>query len=178
VTTGEAVRPARPAPAHGLARTLAHEAPMVAVMLGVGAAGGAGTAAGGAGPAAAASCAGALALALLSFAYGRAARRSAFAREHLVDVWAMVLAMVGMAFAGAPPAGAAAAAGAGGLAVEPAAHRHLAAVASEPLAGGLLVVALAGWLIGRILLARRVRRLHTLVSAVVCGGMMAAMMAM
>jgi hypothetical protein len=171
VTTGEAVRPAHPAPAHGLARTLAHEAPMVAVMLGVGAAGGSG-------PTAAASCAGALALALLSFAYGRAARRSAFAREHLVDVWAMVLAMVGMAFAGAPAPGAAAVAGAGGLALEPAAHRHLAAVASEPLAGGLLVVALAGWLIGRILLARRVRRLHTLVSAVVCGGMMAAMVAM
>jgi hypothetical protein len=184
VTTAEAVRPARAAPAHGLVRTLAHEAPMAVVMLAVAAstvsAGGAGAVAGGAGPAV--SCAGALALALLSFAYGRAARRSAFAREHLVDLWAMVLAMVGMAFASAPAgggrAGAAAVADTGALAGGAAGHRHLVAAASEPIAGALLVVALAGWLIGRALLARRVRRVHTLVSAVVCGGMLAAMLAM
>lgn len=176
MTVGEAVASVRRAPAHGLARTLAHETPMVVVMLAVmpaiGASGGAISGGGGGGAGAAASCAGALALALLSFAYGRAARRSAFAREHLVDLWAMVLAMVGMAFAAAPVASAGASAGA------PSPHRHLAAVTSEPLAGLLLAVALGGWLLGRTLLARRHRALHTLVSAVVCGGMLAAMVAM
>ncbi len=164
MTAGEAVPPMRRAPVHGLAVTLAHETPMVAVMAAVGAAGAAAHGGGGGGPGAAASCAGALALALLSFAYGRAARRSAFAREHLVDLWAMVLAMVGMAFAAAP----AAVAGATGV----------AALASAPLAGGLLIVALGGWLVGRAILARRDRELHTLVSALVCGGMLTAMVVM
>lgn len=168
MTAGEAVPPVRRAPVHGLAVTLAHETPMVAVMAAVGAAGAAAPGGGGGGLGAAASCAGALALALLSFAYGRAARRSAFAREHLVDLWAMVLAMVGMAFAAAPAA----------VGAATGAHRHLAALASAPLAGGLLIGALGGWLVGRALLARRDRELHTLVSALVCGGMLTAMVAM
>jgi hypothetical protein len=148
--------------AHGVAVALAHEAPAAGLMLAACLAGGA-----------AALSAGALALALLSMGYARAARTSAFAREHLVDLWAMVLLLAGTAFAGqSAPAGSAA----GSVASASAGHRHLAGLADAPLAAVLVVGAAAGWVIGRLLLARRVRRPHTVVSAVVCGGMLAAML--
>jgi len=171
-TVGAVSRP-RPAPGrgsrHGLALALAHETPPAALMI-------AGCLAG----SAAALCAAALALALLSAGYARAARRSPSAREHVVDLWAMLLVMVGMAFAGSAVRGSAAvsaveAAGGGGTGAAP--HHH-AIAASGPLATGIVVVAVVGWLVARLLLARRVVRLHTVVSAAVCGGMLAAMAVM
>lgn len=64
---------------------------------------------------------------------------------------------------------------AGASSASPAGHHNAAALASAPVAVALTVVALAGWAIGRALLARRVLRAHTVVSAVACGGMLAAM---
>lgn len=139
--------------AHGLFVTLAHELPPVGLMLAACLAGGG-----------AALFGGALALALLAMLYARSARRSAFAREHIVDLWAMQVLLVAMAFGEA-----------GASSASPAGHHHAAALASGPVAVALTVVALAGWAIGRALLARRVLRAHTVVSAVVCGGMLAAM---
>ncbi|WP_349867161.1 hypothetical protein [Leifsonia sp. WHRI 6310E] len=170
-TVGAVSRP-RPAPGrgsrHGLALALAHEMPPAALMI-------AGCLAG----SAAALCAAALALALLSAGYARAARRSPFAREHVVDLWAMLLVMVGMAFAGSAERGSAAVsaveAAGGGTGAAP--HHH-AVAASGPLAVGIVLVAVVGWLVARLLLARRVVRLHTVVSAAVCGGMLAAMAVM
>lgn len=176
---------------HGLAAALAHEVPAAALMLAACAAG-----------EAAALCGAAVVLALLSCLYARAARRSPAAREHIVDLWAMLLVMVGIAFAegggaaGAVGGGAAgsvggiAAGSGGGFAAPalgdvvstgrggaaPAAHAHLAA--AGPLAAALIAVAIAGWIVARVLLARRVVRGHTIVSAVVCGGMLAAMLVM
>ena len=146
--------------AHRTAGTLAHELPPAVVMALSCVAGNA-----------ASLCAGAVALALLACGYGRIARRSSFAREHVVDLWAMLLVMVGMAFCGAP----------GSASADPvvaSSHRHLEGSIGGPFGPGLVVVAVAGWMIGRLLLARRVRRLHTAVSAVVCGGMLVAMLAM
>lgn len=149
---------------HGLAVALAHEAPPAALMLGACAAG-----------SPAALCGAAVALALLSIAYARAARVSAFAREHVVDLWAMLLVMVGVAFAAAP----------GGAASAPpaAGHHHLAtatatAPATSAVALALVVVAVGGWVAARAVLARRTLRAHTVVSAAVCGGMLAAMVVM
>jgi hypothetical protein len=174
VTIGAAVAPAaavatastvdaavrRRGRAHRTAGTLVHELPAAGVMALACAAGNA-----------AALCAGAVALALLACGYGRIARRSPFAREHVVDLWAMLLVMVGMAFSAAPvPAGVV-----GSVAVAP--HRHLASVGG-PVGPALVAIAVVGWLIGRLLLARRVRLLHTAVSAAVCGGMLVAMLAM
>ncbi|MFJ3489486.1 hypothetical protein [Leifsonia aquatica] len=171
-TVGVVSRP-RPAPGrgsrHGFALALAHETPPAALMI-------AGCLAG----SAAALCAAALALALLSAGYARAARRSPFAREHVVDLWAMLLVMVGMAFAGPAARGSAAVSAveaAGGAGTGAAPHHH-AIAASGPLATGIVVVAVVGWLVARLLLARRVVRLHTVVSAAVCGGMLAAMAVM
>ncbi|WP_205288770.1 hypothetical protein [Leifsonia aquatica] len=154
---------------HGLAVALAHEVPPAALMVLACLAG-----------SPAALCAAAVGLALLSIAYARAARTSAFAREHLADLWAMLLVMVGAAFTGAG-----AVAGAGGGAVrgatardaDPVSHHHLA-VAAAPLAIALVVAAVTGWVVVRVLLARRAVRAHTIVSAVVCGGMLAAMAVM
>lgn len=155
--------PAHPRGAtHRTVGTLVHELPPSAVMALACLAGDA-----------AALCAAAVALALLACGYGRMARSSAFAREHVVDLWAMLLVLVGMAFSGGEVAG--------GPAVAPTVaspHRHLAASIAGPVGPALIVVAVAGWTVGRLLLARRVRRLHTAVSAVVCGGMLVAMIAM
>lgn len=154
VADGRAVAPqARRRSSHGAVATLAHELPAAGVMLAACLAGGA-----------AALCGGALALALLAMLYARSARRSAFAREHLVDLWAMQVLMVAMAF-GEPVASSA----------SRAAHHHAAALASGPVAVTLTVAAIGGWAIGRALLARRALRPHTLASGAVCGAMLAAM---
>ncbi|MDN4598990.1 hypothetical protein [Leifsonia virtsii] len=169
MTAGAPVRPparrlrvadgrALPAPtsrptSHGLLMTLAHELPAVGLMLAACVTGGG-----------AALFGGALALALLAMLYARSARRSAFAREHIVDLWAMQVLLVAMAFGEAGVASA-----------SPAGHHHGAALASGPVAVALTVVALAGWTLGRVLLARRVLRAHTVISATLCGGMLAAM---
>lgn len=158
-TAGAAVR--RRGRAHRTAGTLVHELPAAGVMALACAAGNA-----------AALCAGAVVLALLACGYGRIARRSPFAREHVVDLWAMLLVMVGMAFSAAPvPAGVV-----GSAVASP--HRHLDPSFGGPFGPALVAIAVTGWLIGRLVLARRVRRLHTVVSAAVCGGMLVAMLAM
>ncbi|GIT80857.1 hypothetical protein LLS1_25260 [Leifsonia sp. LS1] len=154
---------------HGLLLALAHEVPPAAAMVWACAAG-----------SAAALCGAAIALAVLSCVYARAARTSAWAREHVVDLWAMLLVMVGAAFAGTGAAHTPGSHPPGlGRGASSLAHHHLAgSLAAAPLAGALIAGAVCGWFVTRILLARRVVRPHTVVSAVVCGGMLAVMAVM
>ena len=111
----------------------------------------------------------ALALMLLSFGYAPLARSRHWAREHLADLWAMVLLMVAMVFAGGHPAPGGGRADVGGTA----AHEHgvVGVVGAAPawtaVAAGIAVVGV--WLIARTLLARRAWRLHSLVSLALCG---------
>lgn len=138
--------------------SLAHEALPAAVMVGAVLAG----------HGAAAMTGAAVLLALVSFGYAPLARTRHWAREHLVDLWAMLLLMAAMGGMGvgagsAVDAGRAMSGhGMGGL-----------ALGSAGLLGPLGPVAPLGvvvvWIAARVLLARRGWRIHSVVSAAVCG---------
>jgi hypothetical protein len=141
----------------------------------------------------AAMVAAALALALLSFAYAPLARTRAWAREHLADLWAMLLLMAVMALSRAestfPPAGKVdmprvgaylhdmsagfGMLGAGGMGGAGAASAASATTAAVSAAGIVVVVA---WVLARALLARRRWRIHSLVTFVLCGAGLAWML--
>jgi hypothetical protein len=141
----------------------------------------------------AAMVAAALALALLSFAYAPLARTRAWAREHLADLWAMLLLMAAMALTRAestfPPAGKVdlprvgaylhdmsagfGMLGAGGMLGTGAAS---AAGATSAAASATAVVVVVAWVLARALLARRRWRIHSLVSFAVCGAGLAWML--
>ena len=181
MTTAREVRnvssPARSEHVSHLSWSLAQEAAPAAVMVWVIAVGHSG----------AAMLAGGLALALLSIAYAPAARRRLWAREHLVDLWAMVLVMLVLVVSRGATAS-------GGVPDAPAGHSHglaalslgaggaLSAVAGGAGAGGalsavaVLAVVLA-WMLGRALVARGGWRIHSVVSALVCGAGLAGMLA-
>jgi hypothetical protein len=168
MTTAREVRNVT-APAHSehvshLSWSIAQEAAPVAVMVWVVTIGHSG----------AAMLAGGLALALLSIAYAPSARRRLWAREHLVDLWAMVLVMLLLAVSGGVPSG-----GAGPDAPAGHSHGHAALSLGAGASGaggagsalgaiGVLAVVLA-WVLGRVLVARGGWRIHSLVSALVCG---------
>ncbi|MCU1420441.1 MAG: hypothetical protein JWN36_92 [Microbacteriaceae bacterium] len=141
----------------------------------------------------AAMIAAALALALLSFAYAPLARTRAWAREHLADLWAMLLLMAVMALSRAestfPPTGKVdvprvgaylhdmsagfGMLGAGGMLGTGAAS---AAGATSAAASATAVVVVVAWVLARALLARRRWRIHSLVSFAVCGAGLAWML--
>lgn len=176
MTTAREVRnvtaPARSEHVSHLSWSLAQEAAPVAVMVWVVAIGHSG----------AAMLAGGLALALLSIAYAPAARRRLWAREHLVDLWAMVLVMLLLAVSGGVPSG-------GATPDAPAGHSHghaalsLGAGAAGAGSAGAALSAVAvlavvlAWVLGRALVARGGWRIHSLVSALVCGAGLAWMLA-
>ncbi len=174
MTTAREVRnvtsPARSEHTSHLSWSLAHEAAPAAVMVWAVAVGHSG----------AAMVAGGLALALLSIAYAPAARRRLWAREHLVDLWAMVLVMLLLVLGRGAPVDAA-------VPDAPAGHAHAHAALSLGAAGtgggvaALSIVAvlavLLGWVLGRVLVARGGWRIHSLVSAIVCGAGLAWMLA-
>jgi hypothetical protein len=112
----------------------------------------------------------ALTLALLSFGYAPLARTRVWAREHLADLWAMLLLMAVMALGRAEPTfpntgnidSARLASG----------HGHGMGGAGAGIVGlsGLAAIALvAGWALARVLIARRGWHTRSLVSAAVCG---------
>jgi hypothetical protein len=128
--------------------------------------------------------------AALSFGYAPLARTRAWAREHVVDLWAMALVMIAQAVG----AGASSAAGAGGMAgmagttgmaghglgataVATAAASTVTASTvtastTATTAASLTIITTAillAWLIARAVLARRGWRIHSLVSLVGCG---------
>lgn|GEM_PF-2388692 len=142
----------------------------------------------------------ALVFAALSFGYAPLARTRAWAREHVVDLWAMVLVMIAQAVgAGAPGA-----AGAGGMAgmagttgmaghglgataVATAAASTVTAstvtasttATTATTAASLIITTTAillAWLTARAVLARRGWRIHSLVSLVGCGACLAWML--
>ncbi|KRC47043.1 hypothetical protein ASE16_16850 [Leifsonia sp. Root227] len=134
----------------------------------------------------------ALVFAALSFGYAPLARTRAWAREHVVDLWAMVLVMIAQAVG----AGASGAAGAGGMAgmagttgmaghglgataVATAAASTVTASTTATTAASLTITTTAillAWLIARAVLARRGWRIHSLVSLVGCGACLAWML--
>lgn len=128
----------------------------------------------------------ALVLAALSFGYAPLARTRAWAWEHVVDLWAMVLVMIAQAVG----AGASGAAGAGGMAgmaghrlgataVATAAASTATASTTATTAASLTIITTAillAWLIARAVLARRGWRIHSLVSLVGCGACLAWML--
>lgn len=127
--------------------------------------------------------------AALSFAYAPLARTRAWAREHVVDLWAMVLVMVAQAVAGASGwAGAGGMVGMAGMSghglVDPAVTTAATAATAAATAATAATTAataattattittaviLLAWLIARAVLARRGWRIHSLVSLVGCG---------
>ncbi|MFJ8894987.1 hypothetical protein ACIRCZ_10400 [Leifsonia sp. NPDC102414] len=136
----------------------------------------------------------ALVFAALSFGYAPLARTRAWAREHVVDLWAMVLVMIAQAVG----AGASGAAGVGGMAgmagttgmaghglgataVATAAVSTATASTTATTAASLTLTItttaiLLAWLIARAVLARRGWRIHSLVSLVGCGACLAWML--
>jgi len=168
----------------GVARALAHEIAPAAVMVWAVLAGHVS----GSGPMLGAT----LALALISFAYAPLARTRHWAREHLADLWAMLLLMVALALA--PVSGA------------ESTFPHPGNVDSAPLTSGLAhgmgmggdgmgmggafsadapaavvwgmaaLVVIVGWVLARVLLARRAWGIHSLVSAAACGAGLAWML--
>jgi hypothetical protein len=147
----------------------------------------------------AAMVAAALALALLSFAYAPLARTRAWAREHLADLWAMLLLMAVMALSRAestfplagkvdmPRVGAYlhdmsagfGMLGAGGMlgtGESAAGAAGGAAGATSAAASAAAVAVVVAWALARALLARRGWRIHSLVSFAVCGAGLAWML--
>lgn len=151
-----------PASLGGAARALAHEAVpagvMAAAVLG--------------GHTAGAMVAAAGALVLLSFGYAPLARTKHWAREHLADLWAMLLVMATMAFmaTGTLPGSAGTAAHAHRMGGSPG---SLALSAAAP---GAMLVVVVGWIAVRALLARRGWHIHSAVSAGACGAGLAWML--
>jgi hypothetical protein len=158
-----------------VSRALAHELAPAAVMVWAVVAGH--------GASAATMVAAALALGILSFAYAPLARSRHWAREHLADLWAMLLLMSTLALTpmsraestfltpanvdSAPlttQVGHGMGTGMGG-GMGPGASSAVGVTLSAFAA--LAVV--AAWVVVRVLLARRAWRIHSLVSAIACG---------
>lgn len=162
VTLPAAVRSHAPVSAWAFVR----EGAMLAVMVGV--MGAAALAGHGSAPMLGA----AFVLAAVSFAYAPLARTKAWAREHVVDLWAMVLVMVAQAVAEAPGG-----AGAGGMSgMSGMAGHGLVSPAVTATAATATTAILLAWLIARAVLARRGWRIHSLVSFVGCGACLAWML--
>ncbi|WP_223694290.1 hypothetical protein [Leifsonia poae] len=138
-----------------LSRALAHEALPAGVMVWAIAAGNS----------AAATTAAALTLALLSFAYAPLARTRHWAREHLADLWAMLLLMAVMAVS-SPSASDA---GSTGSSEGMSGHRMGMGALSAGISMAAAFAVVAVWVLARVLLARRLWRFHSLASAAVCG---------
>jgi hypothetical protein len=118
----------------------------------------------------AAMVAAALILALLSFAYAPLARTRPWVREHLADLWAMLLLMAVMALS----RGESTFPAAGNVDLpRVSAHAHgMSADFGMGGAGAMSAAAIAvvvAWALARVLLARRGWRIHSLVSVAVCG---------
>ncbi|MFF1877258.1 hypothetical protein [Leifsonia sp. NPDC058230] len=129
-----------------------------------------------AGHGSAAMAAAAIALALLSFAYAPLARANHWAREHLADLWAMLLLMAAMALS----RGDSTFPGAGNVDVpRVGAHAHVLSagfgmggtggMGGAGSATAVVVAVVVAWALARAFLACRGWRIHSLVSAVVCG---------
>ncbi len=151
-----------------------HAVPGVVIMAGVAAAGHSGVAL----------AASALGLAALSMGYARLARLRVWARDHVVDLWAMALLMLAMLWSGigaGSGAGTASWIGVGARShaangdalgraiatVTPVGHQHALAVMGS--SGVMVVVAL--WVCIRLVSAIRTGvHAHSVASAVICGG--------
>lgn len=165
------------------AGALVHEAAMVGVMVAVMAAAAA------VGHGAAPMLGAAFVLALVSFGYAPLARTRAWAREHVADLWAMLLVMgvqaVGAEASGAGMGGAGMAGMGGhsltghGIATTPTLTASALATlpataaptlpATAALTNSAIAAVLLAWLLARVLLARRVWRIHSAVSLAGCG---------
>lgn len=134
-----------------------HEAPAMAIMAGAVIAGHAGLALAGS----------ALGLAALSMGYARLARHRVWARDHVIDLWAMAAMMLGMLWAGSTAGVATSGANLfGSAAIVSDAHHH----ALAPLGAGAVIAVVVAWFGARSWSAFRSGiRTHSVLSAAVCG---------
>ncbi|WP_431279553.1 hypothetical protein [Leifsonia poae] len=125
----------------------------------------------------------AVTLALVSFAYAPFARTRAWAREHVVDLWAMLLLMSVMAVGVSSRVESSFPGAANLQSTRLTDHAHRmggmgagagAGVGAAAAAAAVIVVA---WVLARVLLARRGWRIHSIVSFGMCGAGLAWMLA-